>query len=143
MKGQGMKTDFFDEGIKLISYCHLCEIPYSPQSAQVLGEKQDSHLLHIECGECGCAIIALVLISSAGISSIGLVTDLSYHRVLELGASRDVDADDVIAIHDLMKDGPAFWSRISTAAKIQIQREIVRPSMPPKPKTGGWRIWSL
>ncbi|MEY4723005.1 MAG: hypothetical protein RLZZ324_518, partial [Candidatus Parcubacteria bacterium] len=35
-------SPYFDEGVKLISYCPLCEMSYNPQEAKVLGEKEDS-----------------------------------------------------------------------------------------------------
>src|SRR5436190_22774009 len=90
-------SPFFDEGVKLISYCPLCEQSYNPQQAKVLGEKEDSHLLHIQCGNCSNAIIALVLISSVGVSSVGMVTDLSYDEVNVFRNAPPISADDVIA----------------------------------------------
>lgn len=106
-------SPFFEEGIKLISYCPLCETSYSPQAAQVLGEKEDSHLLHIQCGQCSNAIIALVLISSAGISSIGLVTDLIFDEVDRFKKTESVTTDDVIEMHDLLQDGSRLFSRLA------------------------------
>ena len=106
-------SPFFDEGIKLISYCPLCESSYSPQSAQVLGEKDDSHLLHIQCGQCSNAIIALVLISTAGISSVGLVTDLCFNEVDRFKGSEAVTTDDVIEMHDILQSQEALFSRLA------------------------------
>lgn len=101
---QPASSPFFDEGIKLISYCPLCESSYNPSSAQVLGEKDDSHLLHIRCGQCSNAIIALVLISTAGISSVGLVTDLGFDEVNRFKGAAPVSTDDVIEMHHLLQN---------------------------------------
>lgn len=108
-------SPFFDEGIKLISYCPLCESSYSPQSAQVLGEKEDSHLLHIQCGHCSNAIIALVLISTAGISSVGLVTDLAYDEVDRFNGQEKVTTNDVIETHHLLQDEERLFSCLGAA----------------------------
>ena len=105
-------SPYFDEGVKLISYCPLCESSYNPQAARVLGEKEDSHLLHIECGNCANAIIALVLISSVGVSSVGLVTDLRFDEVNRFKHVAPVTTDDVIEAHHLLQDEKAFFDRL-------------------------------
>lgn len=106
---------FFDEGVKLISYCPLCESSYNPREAKVLGEKDDSHLLHIQCGNCANAIIALVLISSVGVSSVGLVTDLGYDEVNRFKEAAPVSTDDVIEAHHLLKDEASLFRRLAIA----------------------------
>lgn len=106
-------SQFFDEGVKLISYCPLCEMSYNPQEAKVLGEKEDSHLLHIQCGNCSNAIIALVLISSVGVSSVGLVTDLGFNEVNRFKEAPAVSTDDVIEMHHLLKDEDLLFQRLA------------------------------
>lgn len=109
---QQQSSPFFDEGVKLISYCPLCESSYNPHEAKVLGEKDDSHLLHIQCGRCLNAIIALVLISSVGVSSVGLVTDLSFDEVNRFKEAQPITTDDVIEVHDLLQNQSAFFQRL-------------------------------
>ncbi len=104
-----------DEGVKLISYCPLCESSYRPEAAHVLGEKEDSHLLHITCGRCSNAILALVLISSVGVSSVGLVTDLNFDEVHQFRRAGAVSTDDVIETHSLLQDSDLLFSRLAVA----------------------------
>lgn len=89
----------------MISFCPLCETNYNPMEARVLGEKEDGHLLHIRCKKCWNSILALVMVSNAGVSSVGLVTDLTFEDVRKF-SHRDapVTIDDVIAVHELMAD---------------------------------------
>lgn len=91
----------------MISFCPLCETNYNPMEARVLGEKEDGHLLHIRCKKCWNSILALVLVSNAGVSSVGLITDLTYDDVRKFsGRDTSVTTDDVIAVHELLaKDG--------------------------------------
>jgi len=107
-------SPFFDEGVKLISYCPLCESSYNPREAKVLGEKDDSHLLHIQCGNCANAIIALVLISSVGVSSVGLVTDLGYEEVNRFQSHDVISTDDVIETHHLLQDEATLFARLAS-----------------------------
>lgn len=102
----------FDEGVRLVSFCPLCEASYNPREARILEEEKDGHLLHIECGNCHNAIIALVVVSTAGVSSVGLVTDLGYR---EVGAFRDAPAistDDVIDAHDILQNESLLFGRL-------------------------------
>jgi hypothetical protein len=105
-------SQFFDEGVKLISYCPLCESSYNPSQAKVLGEKEDSHLLHIQCGNCSNAIIALVLISTVGVSSVGMVTDLGFDEVNRYKDAPAVSTDDVIETHHLLRDEGRLFERL-------------------------------
>ena len=112
MPGPSNHSPFFDEGVKLISYCPLCETSYNPREARVLGEKDDSHLLHIRCDRCSNAIIALVLISAVGVSSVGLVTDLGFDEVHRFKESKAISTDDVIETHHLLQNEDLLFSRI-------------------------------
>jgi hypothetical protein len=109
-------SQFYEEGIKLISYCPLCQSSYSPRETHVLGENDDGHLLHIQCGCCSNAIIALVAISAAGVSSVGVVTDLGYDEVARFRTAPKVTTDDVIDVHCLLQDESAFLSRLTAVA---------------------------
>ncbi len=89
----------------MISFCPLCETNYNPMEARVLGEREDGHLLHIRCKKCWNSILALVLVSNAGVSSVGLITDLTYDDVRKFSSREtSVSTDDVIAVHQLMTD---------------------------------------
>ncbi len=87
------------ESLRLISYCPICSTHYNPLAAQVLEERDDAHLIHVECRKCGSSIIALVLTGGIGISSVGLVTDLSGEEVLKFRNRESVRIDDVLAMH--------------------------------------------
>ncbi len=115
LRHAAQSSQFYDEGIKLISYCPLCESSYNPQQTRVLGEKDDSHLLHIQCGNCSNAIIALVLISSVGVSSVGLVTDLAYDEVDRFKECQAVSTDDVIEVHHALQDEHEFFRQLAMA----------------------------
>jgi hypothetical protein len=88
--------------LKLITYCPLCEAAYSPLRARVLEERADAHLLHIQCANCGSAIVATVMNSGLGLTSIGLITDLTGDDVLRFKDEQSVTTDDVLNVHNLL-----------------------------------------
>lgn len=90
------------DALRLISYCPLCESSYNPLRARVLEEKDDAHLLHIQCAACGSSVVALLFTSGAGPTSIGLVTDLTSDDVLRFKDQSVVGVDEVISLHDFL-----------------------------------------
>lgn len=92
------------EGLKLISYCPLCNTQYNPLTAKILEEREDAHLIHIECRRCASSIVALILTGGIGISSVGLITDLTSNDVLKFKDVPDLSADDVISLHEVLKE---------------------------------------
>jgi len=105
-------SSFCGEDVKLISYCPLCESSYTPSQTQVLGEKEGSHLLHMKCGNCSNAILALVIISTAGVSSVGLSTDLAFDEVDRFKAGPAVNTNDVIDMHHLLQNEDAMFAQL-------------------------------
>ncbi len=73
--------------------------------AQVLGEDGDTHLLHVRCRRCANAMLALVLVTKAGVSSVGLVTDLSFDDVVKFQSGGSVSIDDVMTVHQGLENG--------------------------------------
>ncbi|NQU77088.1 hypothetical protein HQ544_00130 [Candidatus Falkowbacteria bacterium] len=81
------------------AYCPLCEARYNPFFARVLETKDEAHLLHSECESCGSYIISLVSNTPFGLSSIGIITDLTAADVLKFKDKPEITSDDVIEFH--------------------------------------------
>ncbi len=97
--------NLFEESLKTISYCPVCNNRYNPIEAKVLVEKNDAHLIYIKCRRCQSAILAIILANNLGISSVGLITDLESDEVLKFKAVKQINFDDAIEMHQtLTKD---------------------------------------
>ncbi len=94
--------------IRLISHCPLCHAFYQPTAAKLVAEHEDRHLVHLECGSCGGAIIAVVIANTLGIQSVGLVTDLSRDDLLRLQSGTAVGPNDVIDLHEYLDQNRNF-----------------------------------
>lgn len=97
--------NLFDESLKIISCCPICNSRYSSIEAKILAEKNDAHLVYIKCRNCQTAILAVILANNLGVSSVGLVTDLNSDDILKFEKSKPISCDDVIEMHQsLIKD---------------------------------------
>lgn len=86
---------FSPEGLRLISKCPLCSEQYQPFQASIVEEKPEAQLVHIECRKCSSAIVALIVNGQLGLTSIGLITDLSSKDVEIFKDSIPISEDDV------------------------------------------------
>ena len=84
------------ENLHLISYCPLCNTHYNPSEADILEQEDGAHLIHVSCSKCSSSIVAVIISSGIGISSVGLITDLSADDVLYFKSGSRVNEDDVI-----------------------------------------------
>ena len=96
---EGQLFNSFNEGFKVVSYCPVCNTRHNPVEAKILADKADAHLIHIQCRNCQTAVLAVVSVSNLGISSVGLVTDLSFADAVKFKDKLSVNCDDVIAVH--------------------------------------------
>ncbi len=100
-------TDRTTQGLRLVSYCPVCEIRSKSMIARTLGSQGETKLMHIKCHKCQNAFLALVLVNQVGASSVGLLTDLAYEDVVRFQSQKDVGVNDVIAMHEYMAKGVA------------------------------------
>ncbi len=84
------------EKVKWLSICPFCNTKFSIDQARIISEKKDSFLIHAYCQKCRCSVLASLIANPMGISSIGLVTDLTYEDVLRFRKAKEINSDDVI-----------------------------------------------
>ncbi len=89
------------EGLKLISRCPLCTEQYRPFQASIVEEKEDAQLLHIQCHKCHCNMVALIVSGHMGLTSVGLITDLTSDDVERFKDSPAISQDQVLAAYKL------------------------------------------
>lgn len=101
-------SSFFDEGIKLISFCPLCQAKQEKMNISVLEKNDSARLIHLECQNCRAAILALVMVSPAGLNSLGMITDLSAEEVLKFKDLEALEPDELLEFYELRKKDK-FW----------------------------------
>lgn len=102
---KGRLFNLFDEnsGSSIIARCPVCNLKYDPVEARILEEKQNVHLAYIKCYNCQAAILALIMNNGMGITSVGLITDLSADEVIKFKSKSTINSNDVIEIHQLLE----------------------------------------
>lgn len=96
-QSNGRAAQFFDETMKLVSYCPLCENRYNFLEARVLVEGPSGSVIYLRCQHCRSAIVGLVLHHHGGVSSVGIASDLQPDEVLLYQDVGEVTEDDILA----------------------------------------------
>ena len=94
--------NLFKDNSAIITHCPVCSKRYNPVEAKVLEERDTAHLIYITCKHCHSAILALIVANNLGISSVGLITDLTSQDVLKFKSAKAINCDDVIELHQFL-----------------------------------------
>lgn len=96
------------EGLRLMSQCPLCRKQHATEDARILSKKNGAHLVHITCPHCANAVLAVVVVTQLGLSSVGMVTDLGTEDVMRLKQNGPVTEDELLAFHGILKEKNLF-----------------------------------
>lgn len=89
-------SDAWREALKIISRCPVCSTPYNATDARIFARAEAATLVHIACGSCQSFFVAMVVLLGGGVSSVGMVTDLSYQDIARLHRAESIDTDALI-----------------------------------------------
>lgn len=105
------------ESIKLMRFCPLCKNEFGEEAVRILEQNNAMNLLHITCPRCLGAMLALVLITNLGMSSVGVMTDLDADDVIKLYNKKSISEDDLFDFHYFVKSSGAIERAFSLPNK--------------------------
>lgn len=91
--------------IRLLSSCPLCGEKYGRDAASIIEERKNAFLIHVQCGKCKSSIVSAMTTGQIGVSSMGLITDLTSEDVLKFRKRTPMTADEVLDVHHALKRG--------------------------------------
>jgi len=102
MKPVHHHPDNWREALKIISRCPICSENYRTEEAKVFAKNETASLIHITCHNCQSSFVAMVVMLGHGLSSVGMVTDLSYDDVQRLQKALPITTDEMIEAYKQM-----------------------------------------
>lgn len=88
--------------LRLIKNCPICSSEYRQPNIQVLDESEYSVLTYATCHSCGANLLTKFAGLPQGVIGNAILTDLGPQEVLEFASADDMEADDVLAIQNLL-----------------------------------------
>ncbi|MFA5051778.1 MAG: hypothetical protein WC544_01800 [Patescibacteria group bacterium] len=92
------------EAATLVEYCPLCDATFHPKTVSVIGGIEHTQLIHTTCTSCGSSVVVLLLVSEAGLRSVGFLTDLTEQDAARLQHLPSVASDDVLELYRMLED---------------------------------------
>ena len=89
--------------LRLMQHCPLCKYKYETNDIFVVEEREETRLAHITCGQCKNAVLAVIVMSRFGVSSVGVVTDLCPEDVIRARNRLSISQDDVLSFYSLLE----------------------------------------
>ncbi len=80
------QADSWKKTLKFISNCPVCKAVYAVESVKILDTHShagaaEAKFVHFFCEKCRTNFIAMVMMMAKGISTVGMITDLSFSDV--------------------------------------------------------------
>jgi hypothetical protein len=99
------QSDISADAIKMISRCPVCAANYGSGGATCFAQFDAARLVHLTCAQCQSFFVAMIVTLGQGISSVGMVTDLSLEDAKRLYQSDPISIDELIDGYQVIEQG--------------------------------------
>jgi hypothetical protein len=96
------KPDSWRKTLKLISHCPVCNKDYKSEAIRLFASGSEAKFVHFTCESCRSYFIAMVMTMAKGISTVGMITDLSFQDVQKLYKKPAITIDETIEAHQFI-----------------------------------------
>lgn len=110
MRTTPLPSDSWREALKFISRCPLCSTAYNQEQAQLFAKTGEASFVHLTCPSCQSFFIAMVVVMGPGISSVGMVSDLSVEDARRVHGLAPFSLNEAISGYQLLIDTTRFNS---------------------------------
>lgn len=93
------------EILRYISVCPVCGHNYNHQKAHLFARQDNVNLAHINCSKCQSNFIAMIIFLAHGVSSVGMVSDLTLTDAEKLCRREKIKVDELIDYHRVIAGG--------------------------------------
>lgn len=97
----------------LLTQCPLCDTSYTGAKAVVIAGERDGQIVHITCASCKCAIIAVILTTPVGMSSLGMLTDLSEKDAFKFQDAQAISSDEILEFHSVLQNEQGLFYKLT------------------------------
>lgn len=91
-----------EDGMRLMRQCPLCQTDYQYDKLHHIEEDAGAHLVHVTCMTCSTHLLAIIMMTGFGMSSVGMVTDLGAGDVRRLQSASPLTADDILNMYEAL-----------------------------------------
>lgn len=98
----------WQDAMKFVGRCPICNAEYPVESAKLFARKDSANMVHINCSKCGSAVMFMIMVIGHGLSSVGMVTDLSFEDAKRLYGADEITLDEALAAYSDIRNNKIF-----------------------------------
>lgn len=87
----------------MLTHCPICRGSYQQQRVEVITEKNRARLVHITCANCHNGLLAIIASGAMGMSTVGMLTDLTANDVRRLQSWQTISEDELLFFYKLLE----------------------------------------
>ncbi len=111
-KPREQNESFAEVGLKLMKECPLCGKNYTAPSLKVIEQQKDTRLVHCTCQHCKQSLLAVIVTTRLGVSSIGILTDLTISDVYSFQNKNPICENDILDFHQFLEKNTKQFSQL-------------------------------
>ena len=89
---------------KNMDHCPVCSTSYHLSAIFLIENRKESRLFHATCSECAHAMMALVVDSQVGTSSVGMITELSATELVNVRSKEALSDNDLLSFSAALRN---------------------------------------
>lgn len=109
---------------RLLRECPICGDEYLADQVVVVEVEGGNQLVHMTCARCHNALVALMVESALGMSSVGMITDLSVADMNRGREQRPITEEQVLSLHQFLQQTYCFETMIQDHFEINNNNEV-------------------
>ncbi len=114
MQSPRRQPDSWREALQFMNKCPICGEIYKAANANLCAKNESASLVHITCERCRSYFMAMILQMGSGLSSVGMITDLSLTDTKRLYQASPITVNEMIAGYQQMQNNTFFNSLLLT-----------------------------
>ena len=103
MLSNSKKSGNWQKTLSLINQCPICSQDYDEKATKLFMDRQNTHLVHITCGNCKSYFVAMIMELGKALSTVGMITDLSFVDIERLHIKDSISLDEAITGYELIE----------------------------------------
>lgn len=99
-----VQPDSWKQALQFINKCPVCSALYDTEKAELFAKHDRAYLVHLTCSICRSYFVAMIITLGQGLSSVGIVTDLSVKDAKRLHGTEPISLDEALDAHHVIQD---------------------------------------
>lgn len=88
--------------------CPICSAEYKTENAKLFAKKDSANLVHVNCGTCRSSMMFMIMLMGQGLSSVGMLTDLSFEDAQRLHTAKEITLDEALDGFTFIQNNQSF-----------------------------------